>query len=86
MLEKDVRPYQQKLCKIDPNMEPLVKKELNLMLDAKIIFPIRHTHWVANLVVVRKKNGDTRLCIDFRNLNKSSQKDNYPVPSMEHIL
>ena len=35
---------------------------------------------------VRKKNGDIRLCIDFRNLNKASQKDNYPNPSMEHIL
>lgn len=35
---------------------------------------------------VRKKNGDIRLCIDFRNLNKTLQKDNYPVPSMEHIL
>ena len=35
---------------------------------------------------VRKKNGDIRLCIDFRNLNKASQKDNYLVPSMEHIL
>jgi len=37
-------------------------------------------------VPVRKKNGDIRLCIDFRNLNKASQKDNYLVPSMEHIL
>ena len=56
------------------------------MLDAKIIFPVRHIHWVANLVPVRKKNGDSRLCIDFRNLKKASQKDNYPIPSMEHIL
>ena len=69
-----------------PSLEPLVKKELNKMLDAKIIFPVRHTRWVANLVLVRKKNGDIRLCIDFRNLNKASQKDNYHVPSMEHIL
>ena len=43
-LEKDVKPYQQKLRKMHPSLEPLVKKELNKMLDAKIIFPIRHTH------------------------------------------
>ena len=55
------------------------------MLAAKIIFPIRHTQWVANLVPVRKKNGDIRLCVDFRNLNKASEKDNYPVPPMEQI-
>jgi len=72
LLEKDVRPYQQKLRKIHPSLEPLVKKELNKMLDAKIIFPVRHTRWLANLVLVRNKNGDIKLCIDFRNLNKAS--------------
>jgi hypothetical protein len=35
---------------------------------------------------VRKNNGDIRLCIDFRNVNKASEKDNYPVPPMEKIL
>jgi hypothetical protein len=41
---------------------------------------------VANLVPVRKKNGEIRLCVDFRNLNKSYKKDNYPLPNMEQIL
>jgi hypothetical protein len=35
---------------------------------------------------VRKKNGEIRLCVDFINLNRSSKKDNYPLPKMEHIL
>ena len=69
-----------------PSLEPLVKKELNKLLAAKIIFPVRHTTWVANLVPVRKKSGDIRICIDFRNLNRASLKDNYPVPAMEQIL
>jgi len=54
-LEKDVNPYQRKLRKMHPSLEPLVKKELNKMPDAKIIFLIRHTHWIANLVPIRKK-------------------------------
>ena len=37
-------------------------------------------------MIVRKKNGEIRLCIDFRNLNKFSKKDNYPLPKMEHLL
>jgi hypothetical protein len=41
---------------------------------------------MSNLVVVRKKNGDIRLCVDFRNLNQLSLKDNYPLPNMEHLL
>jgi hypothetical protein len=41
---------------------------------------------VANLVPIRKKSGEIRLCVDFRNLNRSSRKYNYPLPNMEHIL
>jgi ribonuclease HI/transposase InsO family protein len=79
-------PFQQKLRKMHPKLEPTVQKELNKLLSAKIIFPVRHTQWVSNLVPVRKKNGEIRLCVDFRNLNKASEKDNYPVPPMEQIL
>ena len=42
--------------------------------------------WVANLVPDRKKNGEIRLCIDFRNLNRASQKDNYLVPSLDEVI
>eukprot|EP00253_Pinus_taeda_P031826 PITA_31826 len=38
------------------------------------------------MVPVRKKNGDIRICIDLRNLNKASLKDNFPLPTMEQIL
>ena len=38
------------------------------------------------MVPVRKKNGEIRIFIDFRNLNKVSLKDRYPVPQMDHIL
>ena len=56
------------------------------MYDAGIIVPLRYSEWVSNLVSVRKKTGEIRLCIDFRNLNRASLKDNYPLPKMDHIL
>ena len=56
------------------------------LLDAKIIFKVRHSEWVSNLVPMRKKSGEIRLCVDFRNLNHASDKDNYHVPPMEQIL
>ena len=67
-------------------MEPLIQSEVKKLLDAKIIFKVRHSEWVSNLVPVRKKSGEIRLCVDFRNLNRASDKDNYPVPPMEQIL
>ena len=56
------------------------------MYDAGIIVPVRFSDWVSNLVAVRKKTGEIRLCINFKNLNRASLKDNYPLPRMEHIL
>lgn len=56
------------------------------MLKAKIIYPIHHSTWVANIVPVRKKNGEIRICVDFCNLNQASLKDNYPLPVMDHLL
>ena len=41
---------------------------------------------MSNLVPVRKKNGELRLCVDFRDLNRASLKDRHPLPSMEQIL
>jgi ribonuclease HI len=49
-------PFQQKLRKMHPKLEPTVQKELNKLLSAKIIFLVRHTQWVSNLIPVRKKN------------------------------
>ncbi|KAH9327896.1 hypothetical protein KI387_000004, partial [Taxus chinensis] len=33
-----------------------------------------------------KKNGEIRICVDFRNLNQASLKDNYPLPMMDQVL
>lgn len=63
-----------------------MQKELNKLIEINIIFPIKHTSWVSNLVPVRKKNGELRLCVDFRDLNRSSLKDHHRLPSMEQIL
>ena len=68
-----------------PSLELIVKKELNKFLTDKIIFQVLHTTWMANLILVMKKYGEIRICIDFQNLNRVSFKDNYHVPSLEKI-
>jgi hypothetical protein len=55
-LKNDVKPFQQKLQKFHPSLEPLMQKELKKLLDAKIIFQVRHSAWVENLVPVKEKD------------------------------
>ena len=85
-IKEDQKPFKRKLRRINPKLMPLIEKEIKKMFDAKIIIPLRFSKWVSNLVPTRKKSGEIRLCIDFRNLNKVSLKDNYPLPKMDHIL
>eukprot|EP00253_Pinus_taeda_P002601 PITA_02601 len=86
-LEKYTIPFKQKLRPMNPMLLPLIeKRNKKNLLAAKIIVPLRYSKWVANLVVVRKKSGEIGLCVDFRNLNKCSKKESYPLPKMEHLL
>jgi ribonuclease HI len=85
-LKEEAKPFRQKLTQINPMLPPVMEREVKKMLDAQIIVPLRYSKWVANLVSVRKKSGEIRLCVDFINLNRRSKKDNYPLPNMEHIL
>ena len=56
-IKAGVKPYQQPLRKMHPKLEPLIQSEVNKLLDARIIFKVRHSEWVSNLVPVRKKYG-----------------------------
>jgi len=85
-IKEDHKPFKQKLRRINPILMPLIEKEIKRMYDAQIIAPIRYLVWVSNLVTTRKKTRQTRLCVDFINLNKVSLKYNYPLPKMDHIL
>lgn len=78
-IKEGVKPYQQKLRKVHPSLEPLTQKELTKFLDAWIIYKVRHSTWVSNLVHVRKKSGEICLRADFWNVNCASDIDNYPV-------
>ena len=85
-MKGEAKLFRQKLRQINPMMLPIMEREVKKLLQAQIIVPLRYSEWVANLVPVREKNGEIRLCVDFRNLNKNSRKDNYALPKMEHIL
>ena len=85
-LKKDEVPLKKELRRMNPKLVPLIEKEIKKLFEAKIIVALRFSRWVENLVPVRKKNGEIRICIDFRNLKSISLKDHYLLPKMEHIL
>jgi hypothetical protein len=85
-LKPGSKPFKQKSRQFNPMLLPIIEKEMKRLLDSKMIVPLRYSKWVANLVPIKKKSGEIRLCVDFMNLNRCSLKDNYPLPKMDHIL
>jgi hypothetical protein len=85
-VQRNVNPFKKKQRRMNPLLLPLIEKEIKKLFEAKIIVSLRFSKWLANLVPVRKKTGEIRLCVDFRNLNQVSLKDNYPLPKMDHIF
>ena len=63
-----------------------VKKEVQKMLDAGFIRPCRYAEWISSMVPVQKKDGRWRVCVVFRDLNRATPKDEYPMPVAETLI
>uniref|UniRef100_A0A2N9GBP8 RNA-directed DNA polymerase n=1 Tax=Fagus sylvatica TaxID=28930 RepID=A0A2N9GBP8_FAGSY len=66
--------------------KPQITQEVKKLLAAGFIKPIQHPRWLSNIVPVKKKNGQIRCCVDFRNLNKACPKDEFPLPNMDLLI
>ena len=56
------------------------------MLQVGFIYPTSDSQWVSPLVVVPKNNGKWRICVDYRELNKATIKDYFPLPFIDQVL
>jgi hypothetical protein len=63
-----------------------VKKEVERLIDANFIRPCKYAEWISNIVPVYKKNGKMRVCINFRDLNRATPMDGYPMPVADLLV
>ena len=77
----DTPPFKEHFCRIPPPQLDEVREHLKLMLDAGVIQP-SNSPWCNAVVLVRKKDGSLRFCIDFRKLNSLTVKDSHPLPCL----
>ena len=86
-IKADFRPYKQLARRFNPVMYDRIKAEINCLLDARFIRSCRYADWISNIVPVQKKDsGKLRVYIDFRDLNKATPKDEYPMPIDDMLI
>lgn len=82
---EDETPFKERSRPIPPNMFQEVKQHIQQLLDIDVLRP-SSSPWSSNVVLVKKKDGSLRLCVDFRRLNKQVKKDSYSIPTIEELL
>lgn len=80
------KPIVQPRRNFHPEVEEKIKHEVEKLIASGFIKPIKHPTWLANIVPVKKKNGQMRICVDFRDLNKACPKDEFPLPNMDVLI
>jgi hypothetical protein len=80
------RALQQRLRRFDEERRRAIGVELRKLLEAGFIKEVFHLTWLANPVLVKKKNGKWRMCIDYTSLNKACPKVPFPLPRIDQIV
>ena len=81
----DMEPFKERFHCIAPPLVEEVWEHLQEMLDGGTICPFQ-SPWCNAVVLVRKKDGGLRFCIDFCRLNSRTKKDAYPLPRMQETM
>jgi Reverse transcriptase (RNA-dependent DNA polymerase) len=85
-IDPTFRPIKQVSRRIRVELEEKVVEETKKPIDAGFIREEETAEWVASIVPVKKKNGQIHIYVDFRDLNKSCPKDDFPLPVTEIII
>jgi hypothetical protein len=69
-----------------PNHVTIVKHDINNLLIACFIEHVEEPIWLSPIIVVPKKNGKLKICVDFRKLNATTKKYPYSLPFIDDVI
>jgi len=80
------KPVKQRLCRFDEEKRKIIGEEIHKLLMAGFIKEVHHPDWLANPILVKKKNGKMRMCVDYTSLNKACLKVPFLLPRSDQIV
>ncbi|PKI60850.1 hypothetical protein CRG98_018758, partial [Punica granatum] len=79
-------PKRQQLRRQRASLLLRIKEEVVKQINAGFLEVCNYSEWVANIVPVEKKDGRVQVCVDYRDLNRASPKDNFPLPHIDVLV
>ncbi|XP_003737424.1 uncharacterized protein K02A2.6-like [Galendromus occidentalis] len=82
----EVTPKQQRCRRLPFAIRERVRAVIDRLEQEGVIERIQASEWISPIVVAEKKNGDVRLCVDLREVNKAVVQDAFPLPHIEDLM
>jgi hypothetical protein len=80
------KPVKQHLHRFNDEKCKAIGEEINKLLSEGFIREVFQPEWLANPVLVKKKNKKWRMCVDYTGLNKACPKDPFPLPCIDQVV
>ena len=80
------RPVKQRMRHFNEEKWRLNSEEIAKLLAASFIKEVYYTEWLSNPILVEKKSGKWRMCVDYMSLNKACPKDLFPLPCIDQVV
>ena len=80
------KPVWQRVRRFHPDRQKVIKDEVDKLLEVGFIREVEYPNWLANVVVVPKKEGKWWVCVNYTNLNNAYPKDSFPLPRIDQIV
>ena len=81
-----LRPVQQKVWHFHSDRQKIIQTTIDKLLAVKFIREVKYPDWLANVMVVPKKDGTCQVCVDYTNLNDVCPNDSFPLPRIDQIV
>jgi hypothetical protein len=85
-VDPNAKTVKQHLRHFAQDQKDVIKMELARLLDARFIREVYHPDWLANPVLLPKKNKEWRMCVDYTNLNHACKKDPFCLPWIDQVV
>ena len=85
-IDPKFKPVRQFLRRFNEERSKAIGEEVARLLAAEFIVEVFHPEWLANQVLVLKKNGTWRMCVDYTDLNKACPADPFALPRIDQII
>src|SRR3954466_8753036 len=85
-IDRKLKPVKQFIRRFNDERRNAIGEEIARLLDVGFIMDVFYPEWLPNPVLVLKKNGTWRMCIDYTDLNKACPKDTFALPRIDQII